>query len=154
MIYPKQGLERLGACFDALAIPYFVGGSMASSLYGLWRQTNDADLVADIAPDQIEPLARDLEKDSYADEEMMRSALLRGRPFHVIHLPTSFKFDIFPASTGAFQQSQMRRRTRLSGAPLGIEREIPRPAWKTRFWRSSLGIARETPNSSGGTSRG
>jgi hypothetical protein len=66
------------ACFDALAIPYFVGGSMAIPLYGLWRQTNDADLVADIAPDQIEPLARDLEKDFYADEEMMRSALLRG----------------------------------------------------------------------------
>jgi hypothetical protein len=125
MIDPKQGLERLMACFDALAIPYFIGGSMASSLYGLWRQTNDADLVADIAPDQIEPLARDLEKDFYADEEMMRSALLRGRPFHVIHLPTSFKFDIFPASTGAFQQSQMRRRALLSGAPLGIAGEIP-----------------------------
>ncbi len=125
MIDPKDGLERLMVCFDALAIPYFVGGSLASSLHGIWRQTSDVDLVADISPEKIEALARDLHKDFYADEEMMRSAVLHGRSFNVIHLPTAFKFDVFPALADPFQQSQMRRRARLSGAPLGIAGAIP-----------------------------
>jgi len=125
MVDPKQGLERMVACFEALAIPYFVGGSMASSLHGLWRHTNDVDFVADISLQQIEPLAQALQADFYADAEMMRSAISHGRPFNVIHLPTSFKFDIFPASPGAFQQSEMRRRVHLSGTAVGIDGVIP-----------------------------
>jgi hypothetical protein len=125
MVDPKRGLERMMACFEALAIPYFIGGSMASSLHGLWRQTNDVDFVADIALPQVESLAQTLQEDFYADAAMMRSAISRGRPFNVIHLPTAFKFDVFPFLRDAFQQSEMRRRVRLSGAAIGIDGVIP-----------------------------
>jgi hypothetical protein len=33
---------------DQLALPYHVGGSVASSLYGQFRPTQDVDIVADI----------------------------------------------------------------------------------------------------------
>lgn len=34
--------------FGELEIPYHVGGSLASSVHGVPRQTNDLDLVADL----------------------------------------------------------------------------------------------------------
>ena len=40
-----RALERMG-------IPYFVGGSLASSVNGVPRATLDADIVADLRPEQ------------------------------------------------------------------------------------------------------
>ena len=56
--------EALRAAFrvlDALQdldIPYHLGGSYASAIHGIPRQTHDVDLIVDIAPDQILALAR------------------------------------------------------------------------------------------------
>jgi hypothetical protein len=40
----------------------------------------------------------------------MRAALTAGRSFNVIHLTTSYKFDIFPLTSDAFHQVQFARR--------------------------------------------
>jgi len=40
-----QVLERLAEVFDALGIPYAIGGSIASSVYGTVRFTRDADIA-------------------------------------------------------------------------------------------------------------
>ena len=37
-------LERLAAVLDTLGIPYAIGGSIASSMYGTVRFTRDADI--------------------------------------------------------------------------------------------------------------
>ena len=58
-----EALEEFG-------IPYHIGGSVASSLYGLPRLTIDADLVADIRMEHVRPLIRQLETDYYIDEDM------------------------------------------------------------------------------------
>ena len=39
-------VARVVAAFEALEVDYFVGGSVASSVFGEPRQTVDADLVA------------------------------------------------------------------------------------------------------------
>lgn len=41
-------VAALADAFDGLPIPYLVGGSLASSLYGVPRATQDADLMADV----------------------------------------------------------------------------------------------------------
>jgi hypothetical protein len=33
---------------EALGVPYFIGGSVASAIHGVLRTTVDADLVADV----------------------------------------------------------------------------------------------------------
>lgn len=43
---PEPFLVRLARTFDLLAIPHLVGGSFASSIYGVPRTTQDVDLVA------------------------------------------------------------------------------------------------------------
>ncbi len=55
------------AAFERLGVAYFVGGSVASSAYGLPRTTLDVDLVADLKPAHIGPLVRALEAEYYTD---------------------------------------------------------------------------------------
>ena len=45
---PLLVMAKLVRLFDALGISYLVGGSLASSIYGIPRATQDVDLVADI----------------------------------------------------------------------------------------------------------
>lgn len=96
--------------FDSLRIPYFLGGSMASSVHGIYRATADADFVAAVRPHHAEPLAALLHPAFYAEVEAIRSAASSSRSFNVIHLETMLKVDVFVARTDPFSLMQMRRR--------------------------------------------
>jgi len=95
---------------EALGVPYAIGGSFASALHGIMRATMDADLVADLRSEQVEPLAKALGDAFYADVDMMRNAVLQHRSFNLIHLETMFKVDVFVAKPRAFDRSQLARR--------------------------------------------
>lgn len=98
------------SAFDSLRIPYFLGGSMASSVHGIYRATADADFVAAVRPHQAEPLGRLFHPDFYADRDAIRAAVASARSFNIIHLETMLKVDVFVAGTDPFQLMQMRRR--------------------------------------------
>jgi hypothetical protein len=98
---------------DTLGVSYAIGGSFASALHGVMRATMDADLVADLRMEHIEPLVRVLGDAFYADAEMMRGAILHHSSFNVIHLETMFKVDVFVAKPRAFDRSQLARRQLL-----------------------------------------
>ncbi len=49
----NAALEKLVKAFNKLNIEYFIGGSVASSLYGIARTTLDADLVAKIKNEHV-----------------------------------------------------------------------------------------------------
>ena len=68
--------RRLLQVFQELDIPYMVGGSLASSVHGIPRSTNDVDLVAHITTSQIEPLVATLRPEFYTDppEEIGRAS--------------------------------------------------------------------------------
>ena len=106
-----DGLARLLEVLDRLEIPYAIGGSVASTFYGNLRTTNDVDLVAKIAPHQIDELVELLVPEFYADAGMIREALARGRAFNVIHIPSAYKFDVFPLKTDAYSQASFGRRS-------------------------------------------
>lgn len=83
-------LERLG-------VPYVVGGSIASSIYGTPRATQDVDVIADLGEAHIPPLIAALQNDFYLDEPAVREAVRQRATFNVIHLVTMFKVDVFVA---------------------------------------------------------
>jgi len=95
---------------DALGVPYAIGGSFASALHGVMRATMDADLVADLRLEHVEPLAQALGDAFYADAGMMRDAIRRHGSFNLIHLDTMFKVDVFVARPRPFDRSQLARR--------------------------------------------
>ena len=43
---------KVTAILEALNVPYFIGGSVASTLYGMVRTMQDSDLIAGLRPEQ------------------------------------------------------------------------------------------------------
>ena len=100
--------ELLGA-LNQLGIRFYAGGSVASSIHGVARFTQDLDLVADIPPSRLGELAAMPSPRFYADEEQMRQGLRFGRSFKVIHLASGFKVDLYPLPNDEFHRSELAR---------------------------------------------
>jgi hypothetical protein len=92
---PLIVVARLVRTFDDLGIRYVVGGSLASSLYGIPRATQDVDLVADIELSQVDALTRSLAGEFYVDAGVISDAIRRVASFNVVHFATMFKADVF-----------------------------------------------------------
>jgi hypothetical protein len=109
--------ELLGA-LDALGIRYFIGGSVASGNFGLPRQTNDVDVIADVTPETASSVCRTISSTFYADAKDAAAAIRNGRAFNVIHLQSAYKFDIFPVADNAYARARRFGRNQI--APNGI----------------------------------
>jgi hypothetical protein len=107
---PLQITHHIAQEFERLRIRYLVGGSLASSLHGIPRATNDVDMVAEITDAHIPLLVKALETEFYIDAEMIQDAIQHQSSFNVIHLATMFKVDIFVLKTDVASQEEMTRR--------------------------------------------
>ena len=76
-------------------MPWLVGGSVASSLHGIPRSTQDVDLVADLLEIHVDPFATKLEEAFYVSRDAIRDAVLRRSSFNLIHLEAMTKVDVF-----------------------------------------------------------
>ena len=70
---------------ERLNIVYHIGGSVASSIYGEPRATQDADIIADIQTIHVASLVKTLETDYYIDADMIRDAIRRRSSFNIIY---------------------------------------------------------------------
>lgn len=82
--------RRIAQEFERLGIQYLVGGSLASSLHGIPRATNDVDMVAAITYAHISDLVIALETEFYIDAEMIHDAIQHQRSFSTFALCVSF----------------------------------------------------------------
>ena len=98
---------------DRLGIPYLIGGSLASSVHGEPRSTNDVDVVADLRPGQVAPLLTALGPEYYVSPEAVRAAVEAGTSFNVIHMDTALKVDVFVVGDDSFDQERLRRRQQV-----------------------------------------
>jgi hypothetical protein len=106
-----QVTRRVAAALDAAGVRYFLGGSVASALYGEARSTRDVDLVAAMLTHQVEPFLAAVGDGFYADATAIRTAVAARCSFNVIHLETMVKVDIFIFKADPFGRSQFARRT-------------------------------------------
>jgi hypothetical protein len=97
-----------------LAIPYALGGSMASSLYGVARFTRDADVTVEPFPGKEEQFAGALGPDYYLSLPAIRQAVAARSSFNVIHTREGFKVDVFVCKDDPFEMSALKRRITLS----------------------------------------
>ncbi len=100
--------------FESLKVPYFIGGSLASSQHGVPRATLDADIVARLAAGHVKPLLKALGDAWYADESAIRDAVSRAASFNLIHMDTAQKVDVFVARDRIFEFRQFQSCVRLS----------------------------------------
>lgn len=96
--------------FQELSIPYYIGGSIASSVYGIARATMDVDIVADIKSEHIVFLKASLENNYYIDEDMIADAIRRKSSFNLIHLETMIKIDVFIFKEDPYHNDALQRK--------------------------------------------
>lgn len=147
---------EVAAILDRLGAPWLVGGSLASSLHGVPRSTQDVDFVADLRPEHVEPLVAEAGEDFYADAAMIRDAIVRRGSFNLLHYGANFKIDVFVAAHEPLARSEMSRRERVR-----VREEPPGELWvasaediilqklswfrlgdevSERQWRDALGV--------------
>lgn len=102
--------QVLSQAFEKLGIVYWIGGSMASSIYGLPRSTQDVDMVAELNEDHVDDLVVALKEEFYIDDQAVRRAIRFSRSFNVIHLDTMYKADIFILGKDRYAQEEKQRR--------------------------------------------
>lgn len=95
--------------FEELGVRYHIGGSLASSAYGLPRASADVDLVAELRVEQVDAFVRKLQADYYVDRERALEAVRQRGSFNVIHLNTMLKVDVFVPEARPFEQQELSR---------------------------------------------
>jgi len=98
--------------FDQLSIPYYIGGSVASSVYGMARATMDVDIIADIKKHHVPKLMKILDEKYYLDEDMILEAIQTASSFNCIHYDTAFKIDVFIYKDEPHQRKAIERRVK------------------------------------------
>lgn len=125
-----QNLEMLSALqpvvntFEKLSIPYYIGGSIASSIYGMARATMDIDIVADVQLRHISLLRQELEASYYIDEEMIEKAIQNNSSFNLIHLETVIKIAVFILKDIPYHQNALERKIKDTLEDDGIKTEF------------------------------
>lgn len=117
MVSPDEAFQVLlevTRVLEELDVPYVVGGSLASSLHGIPRSTQDADLVAALRTDHIQPFIGRVEGTFYVSPERVEAAVRRRTSFNLIHLKTMIKVDLFVFSETPLARQEMARRQVLS----------------------------------------
>lgn len=106
---PNDPLLEVLDVLEHLGLRHHLGGSYASSVHGLPRQTRDADLVVEFHEEAVPGFVKSLEDRFYLDEDRIRHAVRRRSSFNLIHLATGFKVDVFVKGTALFDESELKR---------------------------------------------
>lgn len=107
---PVRVALRVGRALDMLGVDWIVGGSVASSVHGIPRATQDVDLVAELRRGHAVPFAKSLEADFYVDVDAIIDAVVRRSSFNLVELDSMTKVDIFVPRGDALSAAQIRRR--------------------------------------------
>lgn len=154
---PLALVEQLAAIFDALDLPYALGGSMASSLLGEPRTTVDVDLAVQLDEALGEALIERVTADFYVPVEAARNAIRAHSSFNLIDTASALKVDLFVLGDGLLDRMQIERRVQVqltSGSggiwvTSGEDQVLRKLDWfrqgaaaSDRQWRDVVGILR------------
>ena len=103
----------VGRAIESVEGRYFIGGSLASSLQGEPRATNDIDIVLDLPLGRCRALLDALGPDFEGDVDQLRAAIADARTCHVFYLPLVTKIDLFGLGTSPFDESEFSRRREI-----------------------------------------
>ncbi len=117
-------LGPVARMLQSLGVRFYIGGSVASSFHGAVRSTMDVDLVCELTDADVPSLLKELGDDYYASEPAIRDAVRRSACFSLIHLPTSFKVDVFVSRQRPFDLQII---SRAQTGTLGLDETLAVP---------------------------
>jgi hypothetical protein len=95
---------------ETAGIPFMIVGSLCSVFYSKPRFTEDADLVIDPSPEQLERFLQLLGEDYYVSPEAARDAYRRRSMFNVMDFTGGWKADLIRTKDRPFDREQFQRR--------------------------------------------
>ena len=107
-----DALEPLAELCDRLNLRLQVGGSVATSAYGVARTTLDVDVVIDLPAGLVARFVAELEEEYLAEIGAVTDAVRRRSSFNLIHQATIIKIDVFVPATDGFGRESFRRERR------------------------------------------
>lgn len=110
---PIEVAASIARTLEDLGVRYLIGGSLASSVHGEPRSTNDVDLLVDFRARHIGPFVEAIRADYYVSEQAIREAVGSSHPFNVIHMDAAVKVDLFLAGNDPFDLERLEVRQRL-----------------------------------------
>ena len=118
---PVEVTLKVTGVFEKLGVAYLIGGSLASTLHGMVRTTQDSDIVAEMRLEHVQPFAAALQDEFYLDDELISEAIQNHSSFNIIHREAMFKVDVFIPRPRPFLQSQLAR---AQSQTFAFEKEI------------------------------
>jgi hypothetical protein len=109
----------IGARLDALGVAWVIGGSIASSVHGEPRSTQDVDMVVALLDRHVTAFTKAMDRDYYVDADAMRHAVTSGESFNAVHFDSAIKVDFFVAGDDPFEAERLRSRQRID-MPNGV----------------------------------
>lgn len=101
-----ETLERLG-------LPYIIGGSVASSIYGEARSTRDVDVSVVLPLEQVGAFVQAFQSlGYYVFADVIIDAIIAHQPFNIIDAQSGYKADIFvvdPQHPTPLEQQALQR---------------------------------------------
>ena len=118
---PNDIVLKVAAAIDRANIPYMIVGSFSSNVYGIERNTQDADFVVQMQTESLGILANELGPDFKLDPQVSFESIVSMGQFYVVrHLNPLFKIELFVSGTDSLtiEQFNRRRKSRLQGQSL------------------------------------
>lgn len=103
-----DAIDPVITVLDKMAVSYVIGGSVASSTYGIGRATADVDIVVDLQAKHVAQMVAELEDQYYIDGAMLSDTVQRRSSCNLIFLPNMTKIDIFIPKQDEFDRQQLR----------------------------------------------
>lgn len=103
-------LKNFTDILESLGITYVIGGSVASSIYGKVRFTQDTDMTVEPFESKADEFFRLVRSDFYISSDAMQQALRQKSSFNVVHLESAFKIDVFIQKDTEFEKQLLPRR--------------------------------------------
>jgi hypothetical protein len=119
-------LARLTGVFEDLGLDYMIAGSLASTVHGVARSTQDVDIVIALPRNRLADLLAALpQEDYYVSDTAAEEAVRRQSQFNVIDMATGWKADLVVQKHRPFSIEELGRRRRHT--LLGVELYVASP---------------------------
>ena len=101
---------------ESLELPYTVGGSFASGVWGQARYTQDLDVLLDLPRDRVSEMVSAAQDTFLISEDEIQEALvapLEHPSFQMLHMGEVFKIDVFLPGRDPLRKAELQRRCRV-----------------------------------------
>lgn len=116
---------RVASILDSHDVPYALGGSLASTIFGEPRGTVDIDIAVRLEERHLAELLAVLEMEFYVPVEAARQAVELRTSFNLVD-GSGLKVDLFVLGDDLLDRLQLERRRRIA-----VRQEPPEHLWVT-----------------------